>query len=106
GAGVSMLLSEGGGDARDLPSFPTRRSSDLAEELLRDQHPVARDYDHARLAGEGGQLVRLLDGDLEALRDLLRRRGGLLPTATLRLVGSREEELDVVAPVGHPFEHG
>ena len=78
----------------------------LAEELLRDEHPVAGDDDNARLAGEGGELVRLLDRDLEALRDFLRRRRGLLSPSALGLVRAREEELDVVAPAGHPFEHG
>jgi hypothetical protein len=78
----------------------------LGQQLLRDEDAVAGHDDHARLARERGQLLRLLHGDLQPLGDLLGRRGRLLAPAAPRPVRAREQELDVVAPVGNPFEHG
>jgi hypothetical protein len=77
----------------------------LGEQLLRDEHAVAGDDDDARLAREGREAIRLLDGDFQAHSRLLGRRRSLPSPTPLRLVRTREQELDLVTSRGQAFEN-
>ena len=75
------------------------------EQLHRDEHAVGADDDDRRRAGRLVEALRLHDRDAEALGGLLGGRRAD-PTATsLRPIGPREHELDLV-PLREPFEHG
>ena len=75
------------------------------EQRLRDQQAVGGDDN-----GVGGNVDvlvetrRLLHRNAKPLGDLLRRRGRELAAAAARLVGTREQQRDVVLP-REPLEH-
>ena len=77
----------------------------LLEQLHRDEHAVRAHDHHGRRAGRLVGALRLHDRDAEPLGGLLRGRRAD-PTATsLRPIGPREHELDLVASA-EPLEHG